>query len=194
MVVTNDTVAPLYLQKVLDALGNTPKESVVLPDGEAFKNMDTLDQIFDGLLSNDFDRGCTVIALGGGVIGDMAGFAAASYQRGVNLIQIPTTLLAQVDSSVGGKTAVNHSAGQKYDRRISSTGCGTGRHDLCSTLPDREFKGGSGRRSSNTASSSMPNFSIGWSNNMPAFCSVTRRHCLCGKALVRNQSRRCRGR
>ena len=99
MVVTNETIAPLYLQQVLDSLGNTPKASVVLPDGEAHKNMQTLDLVYDALLSNGFDRGCTVIALGGGVVGDMAGFSAACYQRGVNFIQIPTTLLAQVDSS-----------------------------------------------------------------------------------------------
>lgn len=142
MVVTNDTVAPLYLQKVLDALGNTPKESVVLPDGEAFKNMDTLNQIFDGLLSNDFDRGCTVIALGGGVIGDMAGFAAASYQRGVNLIQIPTTLLSQVDSSVGGKTAVNHSLGKNMIGAFHQPVAVLADMTLLSTLPVRELKAG----------------------------------------------------
>ncbi len=142
MVVTNETVAPLYLQKVLDALGNTPKSSVVLPDGEAFKNLETLDTIYDGLLREGFDRGCTIIALGGGVIGDMAGFAAASYQRGVRFIQIPTTLLAQVDSSVGGKTAVNHPLGKNMIGAFHQPVAVYADMSVLGTLPDREFKAG----------------------------------------------------
>jgi len=142
MVVTNETVAPLYLQKVLDALGNTPKSSVVLPDGEAFKNVETLDAIYEGLLSEGFDRGCTIIALGGGVIGDMAGFAAASYQRGVKFIQIPTTLLAQVDSSVGGKTAVNHRLGKNMIGAFHQPVAVFADMSVLGTLPDREFKAG----------------------------------------------------
>lgn len=142
MVVTNDTIAPLYLQQVLDSLGNTPKASVVLPDGEAYKNVDTVDLIYDALLANGFDRGCTVIALGGGVIGDMAGFAAASYQRGVNFIQIPTTLLAQVDSSVGGKTGVNHRLGKNMIGAFHQPVAVLADMSVLSTLPDREFKAG----------------------------------------------------
>lgn len=142
MVVTNETIAPLYLQQVLDALGNTPKASVVLPDGEEFKNLQTLNQVFDGLLSDSFDRGCTVIALGGGVIGDMAGFAAASYQRGVNLIQIPTTLLSLVDSSVGGKTAVNHPLGKNMIGAFHQPAAVLADMTMLQTLPDRELKAG----------------------------------------------------
>ena len=112
MIVTNETIAPLYLDKTLASLGNIPSSSVILPDGESFKNLDELNKIFTALLSENFDRNCTLIALGGGVIGDMTGYAAASYQRGVDFIQVPTTLLAQVDSSVGGKTAVNHPLGK----------------------------------------------------------------------------------
>lgn len=142
MVVTNETIAPLYLQQVLDALGNTPKQSVVLPDGEEYKNVDTLNLVYDALLENSFDRGCTVIALGGGVIGDMAGFSAASYQRGVNLIQIPTTLLSQVDSSVGGKTAVNHRLGKNMIGAFHQPVAVVADMSVLSTLPDREFKAG----------------------------------------------------
>jgi len=142
MVVTNDTIAPLYLQQVLDALGNTPKASVVLPDGEAYKNLDTMDNVFEALLANGFDRGCTVIALGGGVIGDMAGFSAASYQRGVNFIQIPTTLLAQVDSSVGGKTGVNHPLGKNMIGAFHQPMAVLADMTVLNTLPDREFKAG----------------------------------------------------
>jgi len=142
MVVTNETIAPLYLETIMDALGNTPKSSVVLPDGEAFKNVDTMDQIFEGLLSEGFDRGCTIIALGGGVVGDMAGFAAASYQRGVNFIQIPTTLLAQVDSSVGGKTAVNHRLGKNMIGAFHQPVAVLADMSLLDSLPDRELKAG----------------------------------------------------
>jgi len=142
MVVTNSTIAPLYLQQVLDALGNTTKASVVLPDGEAYKNVNTVDLIFDALLENGFDRGCTVVALGGGVVGDMAGFSAASYQRGVNFIQIPTTLLAQVDSSVGGKTGVNHRLGKNMIGAFHQPVAVLADMTVLSTLPDREFKAG----------------------------------------------------
>ncbi|OEC36668.1 3-dehydroquinate synthase [Pseudomonas cuatrocienegasensis] len=111
-VVTNETIAPLYLERLLASLAGYNVVSIVLPDGEAHKNWETLQLIFDGLLGARHDRRTTVIALGGGVIGDMAGFAAACYQRGVNFIQIPTTLLSQVDSSVGGKTGINHPLGK----------------------------------------------------------------------------------
>lgn len=111
-IITNETVAPLYLERLTRSLSAFSVISVVLPDGEAFKNWETLQLIFDGLLAARHDRRTTVVALGGGVIGDMAGFAAACYQRGVDFIQIPTTLLSQVDSSVGGKTGINHPLGK----------------------------------------------------------------------------------
>jgi len=108
MIVTNTSVAPLYLAQVKSLLGDYQVSSVILPDGEQYKTLDTVNLIFSALLEARFDRSCTLVALGGGVVGDMTGFAAASYQRGVSFIQIPTTLLSQVDSSVGGKTGVNH--------------------------------------------------------------------------------------
>lgn len=111
-IVSNETVAPLYLERLSKALGAYSVLPVVLPDGEAHKNWETLQLIFDGLLTARHDRRTTVVALGGGVIGDMAGFAAACYQRGVDFIQVPTTLLSQVDSSVGGKTGINHPLGK----------------------------------------------------------------------------------
>src|SRR5690606_2023577 len=111
-IVSNETVAPLYLERLSAALAGYQQTHVVLPDGEAHKNWETLQLIFDGMLQARHDRRTTVIALGGGVIGDMAGFAAACYQRGVNFIQVPTTLLSQVDSSVGGKTGINHPLGK----------------------------------------------------------------------------------
>jgi len=112
-IVTNTTVSPLYLEQLMSILSTDFKcESVVLPDGEEHKSLDVLNQVFDKLLTSRFSRQVTLIALGGGVIGDMTGFAAACYQRGVPFIQVPTTLLAQVDSSVGGKTAVNHALGK----------------------------------------------------------------------------------
>ncbi|MCB1760208.1 MAG: 3-dehydroquinate synthase [Gammaproteobacteria bacterium] len=112
LIVSNETVAPLYLQAITDALDGFDVGSVILPDGEQFKTLEILNQIFDRLLKLRFNRQCTILALGGGVVGDMAGFAAACYQRGVPFIQMPTTLLSQVDSSVGGKTGVNHALGK----------------------------------------------------------------------------------
>ncbi len=112
MIVSNTTVAPLYIDKVERALTGLKISRVILPDGEQYKNLEVLNQIFDGLLQGGHNRTTTLIALGGGVVGDMTGFAAACYQRGVNFIQIPTTLLSQVDSSVGGKTGVNHVLGK----------------------------------------------------------------------------------
>jgi len=111
LIVTNETVAPLYQEQLENSLCGINVDVVVLPDGERFKTLETLTLIFDALLQNNHNRQTTIIALGGGVVGDMAGFAAASYQRGVDFIQVPTTLLSQVDSSVGGKTAVNHPLG-----------------------------------------------------------------------------------
>ena len=112
MIVTNKTIAPLYLDKLRSILDGFNVQSVILPDGEEFKKLETLNKVFDALLEAKFDRTSTLIALGGGVIGDITGFAAASYQRGVGFIQVPTTLLSQVDSSVGGKTGINHELGK----------------------------------------------------------------------------------
>lgn len=112
MIVTNETVAPLYLESALACFPGKQIDTVVLPDGEGYKDWQTLNRIFDGLLERRHTRKTTLVALGGGVVGDMAGFAAACYQRGVPFIQIPTTLLSQVDSSVGGKTGINHPLGK----------------------------------------------------------------------------------
>lgn len=142
MVVTNETIAPLYLDQTLASLGNVPCSSVILPDGESFKNLDELNRIFSALLNENFDRSCTLIALGGGVIGDMTGYAAASYQRGVDFIQVPTTLLAQVDSSVGGKTGVNHALGKNMIGAFHQPIAVIADMDTLATLDDRELKAG----------------------------------------------------
>lgn len=112
MIVTNDTVAPLYLERLKSQLSQYEVAEVILPDGEQYKSVDYVERVWDALLAAGFNRRATIIALGGGVIGDMAGFAAACYQRGIAFIQMPTTLLSQVDSSVGGKTGVNHPRGK----------------------------------------------------------------------------------
>lgn len=142
LIVTNKTIAPLYLQALLDQLEAKQVDSVILEDGEQFKNLDTLNQIFTQLLDSHHDRKTTLIALGGGVVGDMTGFAAASYQRGVPFIQVPTTLLAQVDSSVGGKTAVNHPLGKNMIGAFYQPQAVIIDTDTLSTLPDREFCAG----------------------------------------------------
>jgi 3-dehydroquinate synthase len=143
-IVTNTTVAPLYLSQVQDALrsGGVETLPVILPDGEAFKESATLNRIFDALLEARCDRKTTVIALGGGVIGDLAGFAAAVYLRGVPFIQIPTTLLAQVDSSVGGKTGINHPLGKNMIGAFYQPRLVLADHGTLSTLPDRELAAG----------------------------------------------------
>lgn len=141
-VVTNETVAPLYLQALLQVLEGYSVASVVLPDGEAFKNWETLQLIFDGLLSARHDRRTTVVALGGGVIGDMAGFAAACYQRGVDFIQVPTTLLSQVDSSVGGKTGINHPLGKNMVGAFYQPKAVVIDTSSLNTLPARELSAG----------------------------------------------------
>ena len=142
LVVSNTTVAPLYLDRVRAALAGLRHEAVILPDGEQYKTLETLDEIFTALLSHRLDRDCTLVALGGGVIGDMAGFAAACYQRGVHFIQIPTTLLAQVDSSVGGKTAVKHPLGKNMIGAFYQPRCVLADTDTLKTLPDRELSAG----------------------------------------------------
>ena len=142
MIVTNETVAPLYLDRVENTLAGFRRERVVLPDGEKHKNLQVWNRIMDGLLSGRFARDCTLVALGGGVIGDMAGFAAACYQRGVAFIQVPTTLLAQVDSSVGGKTGVNHALGKNMIGAFHQPECVIADTQTLDTLPDRELSAG----------------------------------------------------
>lgn len=142
MVVSNETVAPLYLDTVLGALDGFRVETVVLPDGEQYKNLEVLNQIYDALLKAHFDRRCTLVALGGGVVGDMTGFAAASYQRGVDFVQVPTTLLSQVDSSVGGKTGVNHPLGKNMIGAFHQPRCVIADTESLKTLPERELSAG----------------------------------------------------
>ena len=141
-VVTNETVAPLYLQQLKAVLGDKEVLDVVLPDGEQYKNLNTLNLIFDELLAARHNRTTTLIALGGGVTGDMTGFAAACYQRGVDFIQVPTTLLAMVDSSVGGKTGVNHALGKNMIGAFYQPNCVLADTDLLKTLPERELSAG----------------------------------------------------
>jgi len=142
MVVTNTTIAPQYLDQTLQALQTRDVQHVILPDGEQYKSTQTLDTIYEALLTHRFDRGCTLLALGGGVIGDMTGYAAASYQRGVNFVQVPTTLLAQVDSSVGGKTAVNHPLGKNMIGAFHQPKAVLADMSVLTSLSDREFKAG----------------------------------------------------
>ncbi|MBE0438427.1 MAG: 3-dehydroquinate synthase [Gammaproteobacteria bacterium] len=142
LVVTNTTIAPLYLETVLANLTEYRCDSVILPDGEQFKTLDVLNHIFDALLQNHFSRQVTLIALGGGVIGDMTGFAAACYQRGVAFIQIPTTLLSQVDSSVGGKTAVNHPLGKNMIGAFYQPQCVIADTATLNTLEQRQLSSG----------------------------------------------------
>ena len=142
LVVTNETIAPLYLKSVLGNLSSFQVESVILPDGEKYKNLEILNTIFDNLLSKKHNRTTTLVALGGGVIGDMTGFAAACYQRGVNFIQLPTTLLAQVDSSVGGKTAVNHPNGKNMIGAFYQPQCVIADTSTLNTLDDRQLRAG----------------------------------------------------
>jgi len=142
LVVTNEVVAPLYLDKVLASLSGYQHESVILPDGEQFKTLDTVNALFDALLKRRFNRKATLIALGGGVVGDITGFAAACYQRGICYIQIPTTLLAQVDSSVGGKTGVNHPLGKNMIGAFHQPKCVIADTDSLATLDARQFAAG----------------------------------------------------
>lgn len=141
-VVSNTTVAPLYLRPVEALLDGLKQSAVILPDGEEYKNLDTLNQIYTHLLKQKADRKTTLVALGGGVVGDMCGYAAASYQRGVNFIQIPTTLLAMVDSSVGGKTGVNHPLGKNMIGAFHQPQCVLIDTDTLNTLADRELSAG----------------------------------------------------
>ncbi len=143
LVVTNETIAPLYLAPLKKGLiSDYHVDELVLPDGEKYKTMGTCLKIIDALLENQHRRNTTLIALGGGVIGDMTGFAAAMYQRGANFIQVPTTLLAQVDSSVGGKTGVNHPLGKNMLGAFHQPQCVLVDLDTLDTLPQREFVAG----------------------------------------------------
>ncbi len=143
-IVTNTTVAPLYLETLsapLRAAGVSVIE-IILPDGEAYKNSETLNQIYDALLQNRCERSTTLIALGGGVIGDLTGYAAATYLRGVPFIQVPTTLLSQVDSSVGGKTGINHPLGKNMIGAFYQPQAVLADIDTLETLPPRELAAG----------------------------------------------------
>jgi 3-dehydroquinate synthase len=143
-IVTNDTVAPLFAERLARTLREkfTRVELIVLPDGEAHKNWSTLNAIFDALLGAGCDRKTVLFALGGGVVGDMTGFAAACYMRGIRCVQVPTTLLAQVDSSVGGKTAINHPLGKNMIGAFSQPVLVIADLDTLDTLPERELIAG----------------------------------------------------
>lgn len=144
-IVSNDVVAPLYMDKLagpLESAGVSILTKAILPDGEGHKDWQTLNTIFDAMLGSRCDRSTTVIALGGGVVGDMAGFAAACYQRGVPFIQVPTTLLSQVDSSVGGKTGINHPLGKNMIGAFYQPRLVLADTDTLSTLPDEELSAG----------------------------------------------------
>jgi 3-dehydroquinate synthase len=143
-IVSNEVVAPLYLERLMHPLraAGVHVSTVILPDGEATKQWESLNRIYDVLLAERCDRTTTVVALGGGVIGDLAGFAAATYQRGVPFIQVPTTLLAQVDSSVGGKTGINHPRGKNMVGAFWQPRLVLADTDTLQTLPDRELSAG----------------------------------------------------
>ncbi|MFT5395036.1 MAG: 3-dehydroquinate synthase [Gammaproteobacteria bacterium] len=142
LIVTNENVAPLYLNHLEESLSKVNHDVLILPDGESTKSLDSLNQIITCLMEKKYSRTCILIALGGGVIGDLTGFAAACYQRGVKFIQIPTTLLAQVDSSVGGKTAVNHPLGKNMIGAFYQPCAVLVDTNVLSTLPEREFSAG----------------------------------------------------
>ena len=145
LVVTNETIAPYYLARTVKSLSSTGEirvEVVVLPDGEEYKTVEVLMKIYDKALESKLDRQTTFVALGGGVIGDMTGFAASSYQRGVHFLQIPTTVMSMVDSSVGGKTGVNHPSGKNMIGAFYQPRCVLIDTDTLASLPDREFLSG----------------------------------------------------
>ena len=142
MIVTNNTVARLYLGKLTESLESKRLAECILPDGEQHKTLQTAGWVLDALVGKKMNRDATVLALGGGVVGDIAGFAAACYQRGVGYVQIPTTLLAQVDSSVGGKTGVNHPGGKNLIGAFYQPLCVIADTDTLTSLPDRELKSG----------------------------------------------------
>jgi len=142
VIVTNETIAPLYLEKVKFLFAAYDVESVILKDGEEYKTIEAMMPIIDTMMAKNIDRRVTLVALGGGVIGDITGFAAAIYRRGVNFIQIPTTLLAQVDSSVGGKTGVNHPLGKNMIGAFFQPQCVIADTNTLNTLEDRQLSSG----------------------------------------------------
>jgi 3-dehydroquinate synthase len=142
LIVTNTTVARLYLAKLTDSLPGRKVAECLLPDGEQHKTLQSAGWVFDALVAKKMNRDATVLALGGGVVGDIAGFVAACYQRGIGYVQIPTTLLAQVDSSVGGKTGVNHSGGKNLIGAFYQPQSVIADTDTLATLPDRELRAG----------------------------------------------------
>ncbi|MDD3449712.1 MAG: 3-dehydroquinate synthase, partial [Gammaproteobacteria bacterium] len=142
LIVSNETVAPLYLDRVAAMFPEQQVDTVILPDGEEFKTLETTQRIFDALLAQRHNRTTTLVALGGGVVGDICGFAAACYQRGVAFIQVPTTLLAQVDSSVGGKTGVNHPLGKNMIGAFHQPRCVIIDTRTLDTLDDRQLSAG----------------------------------------------------
>lgn len=142
LIVSNPAIAELYLEKLTSQLRDYQVAICLLPEGESFKNQDSVNQVYEVLLNNNFARDCTLIALGGGVIGDMTGFAAASFMRGVNFIQVPTTLLAQVDSSVGGKTGINHPLGKNMIGAFWQPTCVVADMGVLASLPAKEFAAG----------------------------------------------------
>ncbi|MEC7833116.1 MAG: 3-dehydroquinate synthase [Pseudomonadota bacterium] len=142
VIITNKTVANLYLKKVKNALKNFTVDSYVIPDGERFKNIETLKKIHNFLIKKNYDRQLTIIALGGGVIGDLSGFASDTFLRGVDLIHIPTTLLAQVDSSIGGKTGINHKNGKNLIGSFKHPNAIIIDTSFLSTLPKKQFISG----------------------------------------------------
>ena len=142
LIVTNGTVAGLYLEALRASLAERRVADCILPDGERYKTQETLGRVFDALVSLKLNRDATIVALGGGVVGDIAGFAAACYQRGIDYVQVPTTLLAQVDSSVGGKTGVNHPGGKNLIGAFHQPIGVFADTDTLATLPDRELRSG----------------------------------------------------
>jgi 3-dehydroquinate synthase len=142
LIISNELVAPLYLDKLTASLSGVNVHSLILPDGESFKTMEQWSRIIDKLVEVRATRDATIITLGGGVIGDMGGFAAASYMRGINFIQVPTTLLAQVDASVGGKTGFNHPLGKNLIGAFHQPTAVLIDIETLQTLPDREFSAG----------------------------------------------------
>ncbi len=142
LIVTNETIAPLYLGKLQTALQGRRVATLVLPDGEQHKTLDSFARIVDALISERMNRDAAAVALGGGVIGDMVGFAAACYQRGIDYVQVPTTLLAQVDSSVGGKTGVNHPRGKNMIGAFHQPRCVLADTSTLQTLAPREYRAG----------------------------------------------------
>ncbi len=142
LIVTNDLVAPLYLERLIRSLPGKRTATVILPDGESHKTLETASRVFDGLAASRMNRDAAIVALGGGVVGDIAGFAAACYQRGIDYVQVPTTLLSQVDSSVGGKTGVNHPAGKNLIGAFHQPRCVITDPLTLQTLPERELRAG----------------------------------------------------